>query len=308
MAQTHSTLLPRAGLLLAMILWSSSFIALKLAFRSYHPMVVIFGRMAVATLCFLFFIPGFSGLRYRKGDFKYFLFMAVCEPCLYFLLEAKALENTTASQAGMICAMLPLMVSIAAAVFLKERMARKTLIGFLLAIGGAFWLSLGGKPMQQAPNPPLGNFFEFLAMVCATGYMITLKRLTYRYSPVFLTAVQAWTGCLFYLMFLFLPSTDLPDRFEPVGGLAIIYLGTVITLGAYGLYNYGTSRIPASQASAFINLIPVFTIILGWIILGERFTPMQYPASLLVFVGIFISQEKPGGKKRKSPCRIRDNG
>ena len=293
--------LPRASLLLAMILWSSSFIALKLAFRTYHPMVVIFGRMAIASLCFVFFIPSFSGQRYRHSDLKYFLFMAVCEPCLYFIFEAKAMENTTASQAGMICAILPLMVSVAASIFLGERLTRKTLLGFAVAIAGAFWLSLSSRVTESAPNPPLGNFFEFVAMVCATGYMVTLKRLTFRYSPFFLTAIQAWVGCLFYLPFLFLPSTTLPDRLEPEGFMAIVYLGAVISLGAYGLYNFGSSRIPAGQASAFVNLIPVFTIILGWIILHETFTPMQYPASVLVFAGILISQESWGRKTARRP-------
>ncbi len=65
-----------------------------------------------------------------------------------------------------------------------------------------------------------------------------------------------------------------------------------VTLGAYGLYNFGVSRIPASQASAFVNLIPVFTVILGWIILNERFAPVQYLASALVFSGIFLSQDR----------------
>ena len=150
--------LPRASLLLAMIFWASSFIALKLAFRSYHPMVVIFGRMAVASLCFVFFIPGFTRIPFRRGDAKYFLFMAFCEPCLYFLFEAKATENTTASQAGMICAMLPLMVAVAASIFLNERISRKTLFGFIVAIAGACWLSLSSRVTESAPNPPLGNF------------------------------------------------------------------------------------------------------------------------------------------------------
>lgn len=65
-----------------------------------------------------------------------------------------------------------------------------------------------------------------------------------------------------------------------------------MTLGAYGLYNFGVSRIPASQATAFVNLIPVFTVFLGWLILGERFTAVQYLASALVFLGIFMSQSR----------------
>lgn len=283
--------LPVVSLVFAMLLWSSSFIALKLAFRTYDPMVVVFGRMLVASICFAGFAARFKAVNYRHGDWKLLLFMTLCEPCLYFIFEAKALEQTTASQAGMITALLPLLVAVNARIFLKEKISAKSACGFVVAMAGAVWLSLSGQPTPQAPNPLLGNFLEFVAMVCATGYIITLKHLTVRYSPFFLTALQALAGSLFFLPLLFLPSTALPTRFDPGGALAIIYLGAFITLGAYGLYNFGVSRIPASQASAFANLIPVFTIILGWIILGERFTPVQYLASGFIFIGILISQD-----------------
>jgi drug/metabolite transporter (DMT)-like permease len=221
--------------------------------------------------------------------------MAFCEPCLYFLFEAKAIENTAASQAGMISALLPLMVAVAARIILKEALSLRTLIGFLLAIGGAVWLSLSGAPTASAPNPPLGNFLEFVAMVCAVGYIITLKKLTARYSPLLLTAFQAFVGSIFYLPFLFLPSTRLPQQFDLGGTLAVVYLGAFISFGAYGLYNFGVSRIPVSQASAFVNLIPVFTVLMGRVILGERFTCFQYLAALLILAGIFLSQDRPVG-------------
>ncbi len=286
------------GLVAAMILWASSFVALKLAFRGYDPMVVIFGRMLVASFCFLPFVPRFrTGNTFRRRDLPTLLFMALCEPCLYFLFEARALELTTASQAGMITALLPLMVAVCARFILQETLTGGMLIGFAMAIAGAIWLSLAGEASPDAPRPLLGNFLEFLAMVCATGYIISLKRLTRRYTPFFLTAIQAFVGAVFFLPFLGLPSTELPSHWAWGPSLAIVYLGAVITLGAYGLYNYGVSRIPASQASVFVNLIPVFTVILGWLILDERFTSAQYLASALVFVGIYISQHRSSRAK-----------
>ena len=286
--------LPALGLLLAMVLWASSFVALKIAFRAYHPMVVIFGRMAVASFCFLCLLKWFRKcVTYQTGDLKYILFMAFCEPCLYFLFEAKAIENTTASQAGMITAMLPILVAMAAAWCLKERIGPYTWIGSLTAVAGVCWLTLESVPTTDAPHPALGNFFEFLAMVCATGYTITLKHLTRRYSPLFLTAMQAFVGGVFYFPLLFLPSTQLPTHFEPVSGLAVIYLGAVITLGAYGLYNFGLKHIAASQASAFVNLIPVFSVIFGWMVLDESLSWIQCLAAAIVMAGVYISQHGP---------------
>lgn len=283
--------LPLLALMLAMILWASSFIALKIAFRAYDPLVVIFGRMLVATLCFLFVGKRVThALHYHRGDYKLILFMALCEPCLYFIFEAKAVENTTASQAGMITAMLPILVMVGAVFFLKERIGRKSWLGASIAVGGVYLLTVQSTPTADAPNPVLGNFLEFLAMVCATGYTIALKSLTARYAPFFLTAVQAFIGTIFYFPLLFLPTTDLPAELHLGPGAAIIYLGAVITLGAYGLYNYGLKHVPANKAAAYVNLIPVFSVILGWLILGETFTIGQIFSGVLIMGGVYLTQ------------------
>jgi drug/metabolite transporter (DMT)-like permease len=275
-----------------MVLWASSFIALKLAFTVYDPMFVIFGRMFSASVLFLFCFGLFRKNRLRKEDFKPLAFMVACEPCCYFLFEAAAIENTSASQAGMITAMLPLMVAVAASIYLKEVISVRTIAGFILAVAGACLLSFTAPVDGHAPNPVLGNFYEFLAMVCATGYTIMLKKLSSRYDPFFLTALQAFAGTFFYLpLLLFFGDNILPLRYDPIPALSILYLGIFVTIGAYGLYNFAVSKVPASQASAFINLIPVFTVIMGSMILGERFTPLQYLASAIVICGVFLSQD-----------------
>jgi len=295
---THSRiikLLPIIALLLAMVLWASSFIALKIAFLEYDPMAVIFGRMFVATLCFLVFGKRlYRSLHYRAGDYKLILFMAFCEPCLYFIFEAMAIENTTAAQAGMMTAMLPILVMAAASILLKEEVGWKSWFGGLVAVFGVCWLTFESTPTADAPNPVLGNFYEFLAMVCATGYIIALKNLTSRYSPFFLTAVQAVVGCIFFFPFLFLPGVNIPAHLDVSSALAVVYLGAVVTLGAYGLYNYAIKLIPASQATLYVNLIPVFTAIMSWMILDETFTAAQCMAALVVMTGVYISQIKTG--------------
>ncbi|MCP3871361.1 MAG: DMT family transporter [Gammaproteobacteria bacterium] len=282
--------LPVIALLFAMLFWGSSFIALKIAFTTHDPMQVIFWRMAIATLLFLPLLPRFLKIRIKTGDVKLLGLMTLFEPCLYFIFEAKALEQTTASQAGMITAILPLLVAVGAALWLKEPVTRQNIVGFLLAIAGAWWLSLSGESSETAPNPQWGNFLEFLAMLCAAGYILTLKRLTARYSPLFLTALQALAGTLFFLPALFITPTPAEEAFNLTALLAVLYLGSIVTVGAYGLYNYGVSKIPVSQASAYINLIPVFAVLLGFLILGESFTQPQILASLLVFIGVITSQ------------------
>lgn len=278
-----------ACLVLAMALWGSSFIALKFAFAELPPMWVIFGRMFLGSLVFLLAWRWRGRLDYRRGDWRYLLALAACEPCLYFIFEALALQNTSATQAGMITALLPLMVAMGAFVFLRERVARSTWAGFLLAVCGAVWLSLTGEADASAPAPLLGNFYEFVAILCATCYTLLLKFLCERYSPFVLTAMQAFIGSLFFLP-LALLTEPLPSQFGALGIGSVIYLGLVVTVGAYGLYNFGVSRLPASQASGFTNLLPVFTLIFAALLLGESLAPAQYAAAALVFAGVALSQ------------------
>ena len=284
--------LPNISLILAMLLWASSFVALKLAFQGYHPMQVIFGRMLIASLCFIVFIPSFLKIQWRSSDIKYLLLMAICEPCLYFIFEAQALQLTSASQAGMITAMLPLMVAILAWSWLREKITKQTIIGFCIAIFGACWLSLAGETNINAPNPLLGNFYEFLAMACAAGYTVCLKHLSNNYPPLFLTAFQAFVGSIFFFPFLLLPGVGLNVDWESTPALAVIYLGTFVTLGAYGCYNYAVSRIPATSAAGYINLIPVFGVIMGMIILDDKLNLAQWLACGVVFCGIWVSSRK----------------
>jgi len=185
--------------------------------------------------------------------------------------------------------MLPLLVAILAWGLLKERITRQTLAGFTVAIFGACWLSLASEASMEAPNPLLGNFCEFLAMICAAGYTVSLKHLTENYPPLFLTAFQAFVGSLFFFPFLLLPSVGFPANWNNEALLAVVYLGTFITFGAYGCYNYSVSRIPASQAAGYVNLIPVFSVLLGMLILGETLNTTQWLACGLVSSGVWLS-------------------
>ncbi|MGE4560053.1 MAG: DMT family transporter [Desulfobulbus sp.] len=279
------------ALFLAMALWGSSFVALKYSFQEMHPLMIILGRMVVASLCFVPFMRSVSRGGIRRCHALPLLLMCLCEPCCYFLFETAALTRTSASQAAMITTMLPLMVALSAGLVLGERITLRTIGGFVVAAAGALWLSLGGRETLQAPQPALGNFLEFMAMVCATGYTILMKRLSKELHPFFLTGIQAFTGAVFFAPVLLFPSVR-SSSLTWGGCGAILYLGIVVSMGAYGLYNYGVSRIPASQASAFVNLIPAFSILLSYLILGERLAVWQWMACGLVFGGVLISQER----------------
>lgn len=279
-----------ASALVACFIWASSFIALKIALSSMHPMSIIFFRMLIASCIFLIFYKKFKGLDITKNDMFYMIFLVVCEPGFYFVFEIKALEFTSASQAGVITATMPILTAIGAAIFLKESITKKLILGMILAMIGAIWLSLSASVQEYAPNPILGNSLEALAMVCATGYALSLKHLSKKFSAFVLTALQAFGGAIFFLPLSLWEWQSVGFSIDMDSFLALIYLGTVVTLGGYGLFNLALTLAPASKVSVFINLMPAFTVILAFFLLDERLNFYQLLATALIFLGVIISQ------------------
>ncbi len=287
------------SLIFAMFIWASSFIALKAAMNDLGPFTVIFFRMIIASLCFLYFIKGFLKYDFSKRDIKFILLLALLEPCLYFIFESKALQYTTASQAGMITSLMPILTAMIAGYFLKEIITKKMIIGSLIAMSGAIWLSLQGTSSIEAPNPLLGNFLEFLAMLCAAGYTTVARYLSDKYSALFVTAIQVFIGAIFFTpLFLYeYLNTGLNMTMESF--LWVLYLGVVVTLAGYGLYNYALTKIEASKASIFIYLIPIFTLILAYFILNEQLSALEFTACFIILFGVFISEVSSSWFKRK---------
>ena len=89
-----------------------------------------------------------------------------------------------------------------------------------------------------------------------------------------------------------MPRVGIPGHLEMTPYLAFLNLGTFITFGAYACYNFGVSRVPASQAAGFVNLIPVFGVLLGILVLGDRLNTEQWLACGLVFCGVWISSRR----------------
>jgi len=274
----------------AVLLWGTSFTAMKAALGGFQPMAVVWMRMAIGSLLFAPFWRRLPKPDYRRGDWKWLLLLGLFEPCLYFLLEGYAIDLTTSAQAGMISSLVPLLVAVGAAVFLKERLSPRAIAGLLISVAGVVVLSLAGAPAAGAPSPALGNTLELLAMVSAACYMVLAKRLSARYSPWFLTGLQSLTGALFFLPGAIAsdPSTWLA---APTGAWAgTLYLGCFVTLGGFGLYNMAVARMDANRAAMSINLVPLVAVIGGWALLHETIGPLQLLAGAAIVGGVVLGE------------------
>jgi len=277
------------ALTIATFLWGSSFIALKYSIDVYDPVIVIFFRMLTTLAVCLFLWSWVKKFEYQKGDWKFLLSMSLAEPCLYFLFEGHAMQYTSASQAGILVSCFPLIVAVLAYIMLKERLSKTIMTGFSFCIIGGIALTLFSPESEHAPNPVLGNILELMAIICAAYYAVSVKHLSSRYSPLSLIALQGLTGTLFFAPFLFF--IELPNEYDEKAVLSILYLGTFVTLGAYGMYNYAISKVSVLTAAAFSNLIPVFTLMLSASILGEFLSFEQWLSVIIVFIGVIISQK-----------------
>jgi len=288
---------PLIALLTTVVLWASSFSVMKVAIESFGPTFTVWSRMVVAVVVLLPAAPRIlARVHYRAGDWKWLLLMGLMQPCLYFLLESHALHYTTSSQAGMISSVLPLMVAAGAGLLLGERTAPRAWVGCALAAAGVAWLTSLSAPTESATNPVLGNLLEVAAMASGAGYMLLVRRLSVHYGPAFLTLLQFSLGMVFFLPGALDPA---PWRAlaSPWAAASLVYLGVFVTLGAFGLWNWSSQRVPAARASAFVNLMPVIAVAMGMIFLEETITSMQGVACAVVISGVLLTQWHPRRKR-----------
>lgn len=299
----NSRFIAHAALLLAMIAWGASLPALKIASTAFSPFEIMAGRMIISSIIS---IPLASQVwnEFKKPKLRYILTITIlCQPCLYFLFESFAMRYTSTGQAAMILSITPIFVAIGAYIFLKEYVPKRAWFGFLISLGGVACLSFSSVATSSAPNPMLGNTLELCAIICGMGYTVCVRYLTGYMSSLVFTAAMSIGGTIFFVPLAFLPLSFSPIPLDveiatwlPIA--SIIFLGTVVTFGGYGLYNFGISRLSAREASAYTNLIPVITLAMGIFWLNELFVPIQYFAVTCIIIGVLLSLG--AGEKKKS--------
>ncbi|MDO9583584.1 MAG: DMT family transporter [Desulfomicrobium sp.] len=284
-------LLPRLAVVGAVLLWGASFSTMRIALEDLHPWSVMWLRMIIALTCILPLYRTVSLSAYRQGDWRLLLPAVIFQPCLYFWLESTALGLTTSAQAGIISASVPLLVAVAAWMILKEPLSARVTAGLLLSLVGVAVLTLGGQATESAPSPLLGNSLEFMAMVCAASNMILIRILGRRYDAWTLTVMQVVTGALFFSPGLGYLLEVPAATFDLELVLILVFLGAGVTLGAFSLYNWAITRMPASTASAHINLIPLVAVGCGFAFLGETMNPLQMAAACVVLFSVLMTQK-----------------
>jgi drug/metabolite transporter (DMT)-like permease len=294
-AARRSEVLPLLGLGGAVLLWGTSFVATKAALDGFGPLVVVGIRMLLASAMMTALWPRLPAPRRLPGDWRRLLLLAVMWPCVYFILEGNALRLTTASQAGTVSALVPLLVAVGARLFLAEHLAAQAVAGLAISMLGVVALSLGGRAESAAPDPALGNVLEVLAMASYAVSTLTLKSLVGRYNSWILTGLQCLAGALVFLPALLLMPLSEWQAAPPAAWAGALYLGLLVTLLPSGLYNVAVSRMPAGRAAMAINLVPVVALLSGWAIQGDSLSAIQCAACTAILGGVLLGQVRTSG-------------
>ena len=279
--------------IVAMIFWGMSFIWSTQAYRSLNPTTTILLRLIVATIFFTTILFVFRlNEKVKKEHLGLFALAAMFEPFLYFIFEGYGLKSTSPIIGSAIIAMIPLVTPIAARIFLKERLSPMNIVGFVVSFVGVIVLLLN-KNLEFTASPK-GILFLSGAVLVAVGYSIALIKLTKLYKPLTITWMQNIVGMVY-----FIPLALIMERFQPSSFanvreyiVPVVCLGVFCSAIAYALWAFAFSKLGASRANVYSNLIPVFTAIFSYLLAIESLTVNKIIGIVVVVVGLVLSQMK----------------
>jgi drug/metabolite transporter (DMT)-like permease len=289
---------PYLALVFSMIFWSFSFVWFKIANRDYDPIAIVFIRLCIAIVflsSFLWITGKFK--KVKKEDRKYFFLLALFEPFFYFLGESFGLTYVSSTVGSVIISTIPVFAVIFAWVIYRERLRLINYLGVILSFAGVI-IFITNNTGNIEMNPR-GLALMFLAVVSAVGYNMVLHRLTHEYDPVTIVNIQNIIGAVLFLpLFLIFDLKDLlATGFVAESFWSIILLAVFASCGAFVLFAYSVRHLGISRANIFSNLIPVFTAIFAFFIVGDRLTVRNGVGMAVVIAGLFLSQ---AGKNRKA--------
>jgi drug/metabolite transporter (DMT)-like permease len=293
--QTRRDWLP--GFVLLSAIWGSSFLFIKVGDRAFAPLQVALARclLGAATLLLLVALRRERLPRGRKVWIHLFV-IAVLFNSVPFALFAFGETKVSSVVAGIWNGTTPLnTLLVVLAVLPEERPTRQRVLGLLVGFAGVLvvlgpWTGLGGRLV--------GNLACFGAAACyGLGFPYTRRFLAGRSeSAVSLSAGQVLCGAA--QLALITPFLTSAPRGVPVdAALSLAALGVGGTGIAYVLNYDVIRRAGATIASTVAYLIPIWSTVLGVVVLGESLSWNQPVGAVLVLGGVALSQ----GRLRSGP-------
>jgi drug/metabolite transporter (DMT)-like permease len=280
-------------LILVSFLWGGQFVAARIAAAEAPPFTASFLRFAFATAALLIIHLARERrfIRLTIRQWAWLTLLGLSGVFLYNLLFFSALAIAPAGRSSVVVAMTPSVVSVASIIFFKDRFSPLRIIGLLVALFGVSWAISGGDPVSLLRGEiGRGDLYIFGAMLSWATFSVVGKIVLNELAP----RLAITYACLIGTVALAIPAVlegglaGVPRySLEMWGSLA--YLGLMGTVLAFILYYQGIKSIGPSKTAIFINLVPIWAMTLGTVVLGERITLPLVLGAAMVIGGVFLT-------------------
>ena len=191
----------------AMLIWSSSFIATKVAYQTFAPITLAAARFLVAL-----FMLGIARIVMKervkptKKEMVPIAFSGFMGITLYFLLENVGLKITTASSAALIVASFPAITLVGERIVYKTPITARQVAGIVLAMAGVYLISVSSERAEGAENPLVGNLILLGTGVVWAAYIFSTRKVVGRFPAITLSYYQTLAGFIGFLPFTLLEA------------------------------------------------------------------------------------------------------
>ena len=292
----------RVGLLA--LIWGSGFLWIKLGIRGLSPVEVTLARLVLGSAVLFIVVAIQRGSLPRSPT----LWMHIAVAALFanaapYLLFAVGEQHVASSTAGMLNATTPLWtVVIALATRHQQATTVRQVAGLVIGFGGALLIF---SPWQTAAGLASVGVIECLAAAASYGisYVYMDRFLARRgIGPVVLSACQLGAASVLLAIALAITGAPAPQLDASVIA-SILILGLIGTGVAYVLNYQIIASVGATVASTVTYLLPVVAIVLGFLVLGERITPLDVAGVALILAGVALTRSRhsrtpPGAGRR----------
>jgi drug/metabolite transporter (DMT)-like permease len=291
---------PAAGtyfrLVAVALLWGGTWVAGRIAVGEASPLAVASWRFLLATLALGSLLVAREGWpRWGRREWLLALQLGLTGIFLYNVCFLYGLKFIEAGRGALVVALTPVAIAVADGLFFGARLPPRRMVGIALALTGCLLVVTRGEPAALLHGAVgLGEWLILGCVVLWTAYTFIGRGATKAMSPLAATFAAAFTG------WLMLTAAALVDgslfslaQISGQGAASIVFLGLFGTAVAFTWYAAAVHTLGATRAGAFINLVPVFAVLLGALLLGERLPASVLMGGALVLTGVIITNRTP---------------
>lgn len=278
--------------LIAVLTWAGNVIAGKIAVGQIEAWSLSLYRWALAFILLTpFVLPKVWKNRHAIAPFLPKLaVLGALGMVVYQGLAYQSAYTTTATNIGILNAMIPMFTLLIATVVLKEKPTLFALIGVCLSIIGIGILIGKGNPLTIfAGNFHSGDMMMIVAVASYALYGVLTRYWQLKldlFSNIYLQVLFAILCHVPILLFTGLS----PLTAHNIG--LVVYAGIFPSLIAPLVWTKSIQQIGASQTSIFLNLMPIFTAVIAVLYLHESWQMYHTIGTLLILGGVVMAQVK----------------